>query len=121
MNGVLMAANTVAALVSAGSSAAGMVRPQLALVAGESVDGGTRLYAQAYAARAVPLGIALALALCLGAGAPVLWPVLAVAGLAQAGDSVIGFRRRNRGMGWGAGAFAVLHLATAAQLLAVTA
>ncbi|MDJ0347511.1 hypothetical protein QMK19_40005 [Streptomyces sp. H10-C2] len=39
--------------------------------------------------------------------------MLVVAGLAQAGDSAIGAQRRNPGMTFGAGAFAVLHLASA--------
>ncbi|MFD0332076.1 hypothetical protein ACFQZC_37580 [Streptacidiphilus monticola] len=41
------------------------------------------------------------------------WPMLVVAGLAQAGDSAIGVRWRNAGMALGAGAFAVLHLVSA--------
>ncbi|MFE0460434.1 hypothetical protein ACFW1A_14425 [Kitasatospora sp. NPDC058965] len=109
----LLAANLVAALVSAGSSIAGVLRPALALPAGEPVTTGTDLYARAYAARAVPLGLATALLLLTGASHAVAWPMLAVAGLAQAGDSAIGARYRNRGMTLGAGAFAVLHLASA--------
>ncbi|MFJ9846784.1 hypothetical protein ACIRYZ_41410 [Kitasatospora sp. NPDC101155] len=110
---VLLVANAVAALISAGSSVAGVLRPGLALPAGEPVNAGTDLYARAYAVRAVPLGLATALLLLTGAPHGAAWPMLLVAGLAQAGDSAIGARYRNRGMTFGAGAFAVLHLASA--------
>ncbi|MGA5816584.1 hypothetical protein ACPC54_01785 [Kitasatospora sp. NPDC094028] len=109
----LIAVNAAAALVSAGSSVAGVLRPGLALPGGEPVTTGTDLYARAYAARAVPLGLAVALLALTGAADAVMWPLLAVAGLAQAGDSAIGARYRNRGMTLGAGAFAVLHLVSA--------
>ncbi|WP_329565119.1 hypothetical protein [Kitasatospora sp. NBC_01266] len=112
---VLLVANAVAALVSAGSSIAGALRPGLALAPGEPVTAGADLYARAYAARAVPLGIATAAVLLVG-GHAAAWPMLVVAGLAQAGDSAIGAQRRNPGMGFGAGAFAVLHLASACWL-----
>ena len=111
MNAVL-AANAAAALVSAGSSVAGVLRPGLALPKGEPVTVGTALYVRAYAARAVPLGLTTALVLL--ADDPVAtWPMLVVAGLAQVGDAAIGVRQRNMGMTMGAGAFAVLHLASA--------
>jgi hypothetical protein len=100
------------ALVSAGSSIAGVLRPGLALPKGEAVTAGTDLYVRAYAARAVPLGLATALVL-LGDDRVATWPMLVVAGLAQVGDSAIGVRQRNMGMALGAGAFAVLHLASA--------
>ncbi|MCU7827043.1 hypothetical protein [Kitasatospora sp. DSM 101779] len=110
--GVLAAVNALAALVSAGSSVAGVVRPGLGLPAGEPVTVGTHVYARAYSARAVPLGVATAVVMAAGTAA-VAWPMLLVSGLAQVGDSAIGFRLRNLGMGFGAGAFAVLHLVSA--------
>ncbi|WP_052390812.1 hypothetical protein [Streptomyces sp. NRRL B-24484] len=110
--GGLSAVNALAALVSAGSSVAGVLRPGLGLPAGEPVTAGTHVYARAYAARAVPLGIATAVAVAVGSAA-VAGPMLLVSGLAQVGDSAIGFRQRNLGMGFGAGAFAVLHLVSA--------
>ncbi|MFH9348139.1 hypothetical protein [Kitasatospora sp. NPDC017646] len=109
----LLVANAVAALVSAGSSVAGVLRPGLALPTGVPLNTGTDLYARAYAVRAVPLGLAAALLLLTGAPHGAAWPMLLVAGLAQVGDSAIGARYRNRGMTYGAGACAVLHLATA--------
>ena len=113
---VLLVANIAAALISAGSSVAGTLRPGLALPAGEPITTGTNLYARAYSARAVPLGLATALLLLTGAPGVAVWPMLVVAGLAQAGDSAIGLLQRNRGMAFGAGAFAVLHLASACRL-----
>ncbi|MEW1909071.1 hypothetical protein AB0442_11490 [Kitasatospora sp. NPDC085895] len=110
--GVLSAVNALAALVSAGSSVAGVLRPGLGLPEGEPVTVGTHVYARAYAARAVPLGVATAVAVTAG-GAAAAWPMLLVSGLAQMGDSAIGFRQRSLGMGFGAGAFAVLHLVSA--------
>ncbi|MFC5908651.1 hypothetical protein [Streptacidiphilus monticola] len=109
---VLLAANAVAAIVSAGSSVAGVLRPGLGLPAGEPVTAGVDVYARAYAARALPLGVAAAAVLWAGERVAA-WPMLVVAGLAQAGDSAIGVRWRNAGMALGAGAFAVLHLVSA--------
>ena len=109
---VLLAANALAALVSAGSSVAGVFRPGLGLPDGEPVTAGTHVYVQAYAARAVPLGLATAAAMWAD-NAAVAWPMLLVSGVAQVADSAIGFRQRNLGMGFGAGAFAVLHLVSA--------
>ncbi|MFC8716420.1 hypothetical protein [Kitasatospora sp. NPDC057198] len=108
---VLSTANALAALLSAGSSAAGVLRPGLALPAGEPATAGVHLYARAYAARALPLGVATAAAVWTGGAAA--GPLLLVSGLAQVADSAIGFRQRNLGMGIGAGACAVLHLLSA--------
>lgn len=109
---VLLAANGLAALASAGSSVVGVFRPGLGLPAGEPVTAGTQVYVRAYAARAVPLGLVTAAA--MWADDPALaWVLLLVSGVAQVADSAIGFRMRNLGMGFGAGALAVLHLASA--------
>ncbi|WP_031071053.1 hypothetical protein [Streptomyces sp. NRRL WC-3742] len=108
----LLVANALAALVSAGSSVAGVLRPGLVLSAGEVITAGTGLYARAYAVRAVPLGLATAWVLLAGPRAAA-WPMLVVSGLAQVGDSAIGAKQRNAGMAFGAGAVAVLHLASA--------
>ncbi|WP_306191030.1 MULTISPECIES: hypothetical protein [unclassified Streptomyces] len=108
----LVVANAIAALISAGSSIAGALRPGIALAHTEPVTAGTDMYARAYAARAVPLGLATAVVLLADARAAA-WPMLVVAGLAQVGDSALGARQRNLGMTLGAGVFAVLHLASA--------
>ena len=109
---VLIAANGLASLASAGSCIAGMTRPGLALPKGMAVNGGTHLYANAYGSRALPLA-AVTLALLAMGDRSTVAPVLAVAGLAQIGDSVIGVQQRNKGMAIGAGLFGVLHLASA--------
>ncbi|KDN81763.1 hypothetical protein [Kitasatospora cheerisanensis] len=111
----LLVANAVAALLGAGFGVAGAVRPGLVLAADQPVTAGTHLYARAYAARALPLGIATALVLAAGPR-DAAWPLVVVAGLAQVGDSAIGIRERNPGMAIGAGAAAALHLATACWL-----
>lgn len=108
----LAVANAIAALISAGAGIAGALRPGIVLAHTEPVTAGTDMYAQAYAARAVPLGLATAVVLLADARAAA-WPMLVVAGLAQVGDSAIGARRRNLGMTLGAGMCAVLHLASA--------
>ncbi|WP_042378697.1 hypothetical protein [Streptacidiphilus melanogenes] len=113
---VLLIANALAALVSAGSSVAGVARPGILLAQGEPVTAGTGLYARAYAVRAVPLGLTTAVMLLAGTSAAAVRPMLLVAGMAQVGDAAIGARHRNRGMTLGAGTFAVLHLASAVVL-----
>jgi hypothetical protein len=109
---VLIAANGLASLTSAGFCIAGMIRPGLALPEGTAVNGGTHLYANAYGARAIPLA-AVTLALFALDDSSAAAPVLAVAGLAQIGDSAIGIQQRNRGMAISAGLLGVLHLASA--------
>ncbi|MEU7872411.1 hypothetical protein [Dactylosporangium sp. NPDC049140] len=69
-------------------------------------------YAKAYAVRALPLSV-VALVVLAQHRWPVLVPLLVVLGLAQAGDSALGARRRNTGMAIGAAAGAVIHLASA--------
>ncbi|MFE0508428.1 hypothetical protein [Streptomyces sp. NPDC058964] len=109
---VLVAANSLASLTSAGFCIAGMIRPGLALPKGMAVNGGTHLYANAYGARAIPLA-AVTLALFAVGDRSTVAPVLAVAGLAQTGDFAIGLQQRNNGMAISAGLLGVLHLASA--------
>ncbi|MFF7356229.1 MULTISPECIES: DUF4267 domain-containing protein [Streptomyces] len=109
---LLIAANSLASLASAGFCVAGMISPGLALPAGTAVNGGTHLYANAYGARAIPLA-AVTLALFAMGDPSAVAPVLAIAGLAQLGDSAIGVQQRNKGMAVSAGLLAFLHLATA--------
>lgn len=109
---LLIAANGLASLISAGFCIAGMIRPGFVLPKGMAVNGGTHLYANAYGARAIPLA-AVTLALFAMGDRSTVAPVLAVAGLAQIGDSAIGVQQRNRGMAISAGLLGVLHLASA--------
>ncbi|MFF2199663.1 hypothetical protein [Streptomyces sp. NPDC058145] len=109
---ILIAANSLASLTSAGFCIAGMIRPGLALPKGMAVNGGTHLYANAYGARAIPLAC-VTLALFAMGNRSTVAPVLVVAGLAQIGDSVIGVQQRNRGVTVSAGLLGALHLASA--------
>ncbi|MEV8633340.1 hypothetical protein AB0395_16935 [Streptosporangium sp. NPDC051023] len=113
MNTVPLALNALASIGAAGSSVAGVFRPALGLRPTEEVTTGVHLYTRAYAARAVPLGLVTAFVLIWGPSAA-LAPLLVVSGVAQVGDSALGFMRGNLGMALGAGAFAVVHLLTAA-------
>ncbi|MFE7191472.1 hypothetical protein [Kitasatospora sp. NPDC057541] len=112
----LVVANTTGTLLSTAFCVAGLVDPGLALPHGSAVTDGVRLYAQAYAARTLPLGAALVHQLLVSRTKRGLLPLLTVAGVVQIGDVAIGLTTRNPGMAVGAGALAVLHLASAARL-----
>ncbi|MFI1919450.1 hypothetical protein [Nocardia sp. NPDC020380] len=110
-------ANVAVALVSGVSCAVGLVRPRLALPAGEMPTPGTEFLLGAYAARALPLSLVTLAVLVTGNPAAII-PVLAVAGLAQLGDAALGARQRNMPMAATCVALAAVHLATATWLLA---
>ncbi|GAA2147729.1 hypothetical protein GCM10009760_38930 [Kitasatospora kazusensis] len=112
----LLIANVGGALLSVGSSIAGLLDPGLALAHGSAVTAGVDFYAQAYAARAVPLGAALVQQLLFGRTSRALTPLLLVSGVVQLADAAIGLTAHNPGMVVGGSALAVLHLATAARL-----
>ncbi|WP_326670399.1 hypothetical protein [Streptomyces sp. NBC_01257] len=102
------------AALAAGSAAAaviGVVRPALLLPPGTEPTAGLRVYAEAYAVRAVPL--AAALGYLLRGERRGLVPVLAVAGAAQLGDACIGITRGIPGMAVGGTLSAGVHLASA--------
>ncbi|WP_412540121.1 hypothetical protein R8Z50_30535 [Longispora sp. K20-0274] len=105
-------ANVLAAAVSVASAVLAMVDPGIVLTGGDRVTDGVTFYAMGYGVRAVPLGVVL-IALLVTRGRRAVPPMLLLAGLVQAGDSVLGFATGNLGMGFGAGAFAVVHLASA--------
>lgn len=108
----LVAANAAAALVAGASSVLGAARPGLMLASGETVTSGVDFYARVYAVRAIPLSIAV-VAVLLVADAAAVVPLLAVAGVIQAGDAVLGVLRRVPGMAAGASVLAVVHLLSA--------
>ncbi|MGW6919245.1 hypothetical protein ACWGB8_36335 [Kitasatospora sp. NPDC054939] len=112
----LVVANALGALLSVGSCLAGLVDPGLALPRGSAITSGVHVYAGAYAARALPLGVALIHQLLASRTKRGLLPLLVVAGVVQIGDAVIGLTVQNPGMTLGAGALAVLHLASAARI-----
>lgn len=101
----LAALNTLAALASAGFGVAALVRP--ALIAPPGQDTSSRFYPAMYAARAIPLGLAVAVAVWLTPAPAFLLLLLGAAILAQLGDIAIGLAYRVPGMIAGP-AFAVL-------------
>jgi len=104
--------NGLGAVIAGGFAVAGAIDPTL--IADGSVTSLVRLYAETYAVRAVPLAGALVVLLARRRPGPAVVPLLVVAGLAQAGDAVIGATMELPAMIAGAAAFAVIHLATAA-------
>ncbi|HEY2004262.1 MAG TPA: hypothetical protein VGH44_04060 [Candidatus Saccharimonadia bacterium] len=83
---------------------------------GGSVNTLVHLYAGTYAVRAIPIAIVLIVLLIRSRSVSVLVPVLLIAGLAQAGDAVLGVIYGQFAMLAGGGAYAVIHLSTAAWL-----
>ncbi|NUR74423.1 MAG: hypothetical protein HOU81_26735 [Hamadaea sp.] len=110
--------NALLVLGSGVSGVLGVLRPTLVLSPAEVVTPGVTFFAQAYAVRAVPLS---AVALVLFAARPegvALAAMLVLLGLVQAGDGVIGFRRRILGMTIASTVGAVVHLASAVYVAA---
>lgn len=108
--------NALLVLGSGLSGVLGVVRPTLAIGRVETVTPGVMFFAEAYAVRAVPLS---AVALVLFATRPegvALTALLVLLGLVQAGDGVIGFRRRIWGMTVASTVGALVHLASAVYL-----
>ncbi len=109
--------NVAIALLTGGAAVLGLVRPTLLAPAGTTASPGVTMYAQAYAARALPLS-AVAVAVLVGDLHDALVPVLAIAGLAQVGDVIIGALQRNSGMLAGSATSAVIHLGSVAWITA---
>lgn len=114
MRRMVLGANAAMAVGSAVSAVIGVLHPTLVLPAGTEPTAGLKMYAQAYAVRAVPL--AAALVYLLRTEHRALVPVLAVAGVAQLGDAYIGIDQGITGMAVGGTLSAVVHLASARWL-----
>jgi hypothetical protein len=112
---VLLVLNTLAAVVSALSSMLAVARPAL-MTRSSAPSGGERFYAQAYAARAVPFGVAAAVLPLVGRGFPAAL-VLFAAAATQLADVAIGLWRKEKGMIAGGGTLSVIHLITAIAVL----
>ncbi len=98
--------NTLAALASTGFGVAALVKPGLiAPSSGKHTE--SRFYPAMYASRAIPLGLAVGVAVWLPPVPAFLLLLLGVAVLAQIADAVIGALYRLPGMTVGA-AFAVI-------------
>jgi hypothetical protein len=111
----LLILNALGALIAAGFSLAAVLVPDLVLPGGPPASALAVLYAEAYAARAIPLG-AVTLVL-LARSSRGLAPMLLVGGLAQLGDLVIGVQVGRLNMVLGGGLLAVIHLGSAWWLL----
>ncbi|MEU1491292.1 hypothetical protein ABZ456_13665 [Streptomyces sp. NPDC005776] len=114
MRRTVLVLNAAMAVGSAVSAVIGVLHPTLVLPAGTEPTAGLRMYAEAYAVRAVPLAVVLIHLLRREHRA--LVPVLAVAGVAQLGDLYIGIDQGISGMAVGGALGAALHLATASWL-----
>ncbi|MFI6953099.1 hypothetical protein ACIBJI_06435 [Nocardia sp. NPDC050408] len=106
--------NAIGAGAAVAFSVAALVDPTLA-ISGSADSPGLDLYAQAYAARAIPLGAALLFSLASRSKRALL-PLLTVSGAVQLGDVAIGATQGIPGMVVGGSALALIHLATAGQL-----
>lgn len=115
----LLALNLLVALGTAAFALAALINPALALTGGGVTDG-VDFYAQAYAARAIPLGVAVAATLAprWRRGLPAM---LILAGVVQVGDVFIGITQANPGMITGAAIGTIVPLSTAWWLRARTA
>ncbi|WP_157777402.1 hypothetical protein [Nocardia terpenica] len=106
----LAVVNAVFALVSGGFAIAAALRP--AMLAHGPATPAASLYAWTYAARAIPLTIAVVILPILGDW-PGLVAILLVSGAVQAADVAIGAAQRNWGMTAGAAVAAAVHLGSA--------
>jgi hypothetical protein len=109
-------ANAIAAGAAMTFGVVALLAPAAITDAGTSTSA-VDMYAQFYAARAIPLGAALLVSL-FSRHKRGLLPLLAVSGAAQFGDLLVGAAQGIPGMMIGGGTLAVVHLATVGVLLA---
>lgn len=107
--------NTLAGLASIGFAVAAFAKPDLIAPASASRTE-SRFYPAMYAARAIPLGLGVAVAVWLSPASMFLLIVLGIAVLAQLGDVAIGAASRQPGMIAG-GLFGALCHGTAIAVL----
>ncbi|MDR2930733.1 MAG: hypothetical protein LBV06_07530 [Propionibacteriaceae bacterium] len=108
---VLIIINAIAGIGSAGMGAVAVVRPQL-FSQSESSSTGETLYARMYAARAIPFGLAAALAPFWWSG-PTVVILLVAAAAAQVIDIMLSLKSRLTGMIIGATVAATVHVVAA--------
>lgn len=114
MKTILLAANTLLALAGVAAALLALLRPQV-MSRSPQVDKGEKFYARMYVSRAIPAGIAAAIApFCFDGGAVPL--VLYAAAAMQIGDAIIGWSRKEWGMLIAPAFAAIVHGATAWQL-----
>lgn len=112
----IFAANAAAALGSGGFAVAALVDPGLILPEGQEATPAAGFYAKLFAARSLPISTAV-LTLTLLRSTNWLGAFLALAGLVQAADALIGAGYRNRAQTIAPAAAATIHLASARWLL----
>lgn len=112
----IAALNSLAAAASIGFAIAALIRPTLLArpAASEAIG---RFYPAMYAARAIPLGGAVAAVVCLGPPSTVLIILLLTAAAAQLGDLIIGAAVRTPGMVAGAAVGVLCHLSGVVALV----
>ncbi|MER8182219.1 hypothetical protein [Kitasatospora sp. NPDC094015] len=108
----LLIANAAFAAVSALACLLAVASPALLL---PDAGAGADFYAEAYAARQLPLSAAILLLVATGRRRGLL-PLLAVSAVAQLGDALLGITHGNPGMTIGATVGTALHLAGARRL-----
>ena len=111
MNPLLLAANGLFALIAVAAALLALLRPELMLRT-TADDDNSRFYAQMYAARAIPFGLAAAVAPFFFHNGAVRLFLIAFA-LTQLGDALIGWRRREWGMVFFPCIAAAVHLLAA--------
>lgn len=110
---VLQVLNAIAATISTVSSLLAVFRPQI-MSKSQEVSAGERLFAQMYAARAVPLGAVTAVVPFIAASdISTVKLVLMAAMVVQVVDAGIGVRRREVAMIIGPSIAAIVHGLTA--------
>ncbi len=112
----LMLPNLLLGVVSAGAGAAAVIRPAMLAPPGHGGRRG-RFYPAMYAARSVPLGVLVAVAVWLAPLQPLTSLILIAAAVSQLGDALIGVVHRMPGMVVFPLAAAVCHLVGAAYLM----
>ena len=109
---VIEIVNILCALLGGVAGVIAVSRPAAFLGAGATVTSDVRLYAWLYAVRAVPLSVAAIAILLTSAWTGLVAMLLALA-VAQAGDCLLGMRRRIVGMAVGSAIAAVIHALSA--------
>jgi hypothetical protein len=114
----LVALNAASAVISAVFGVIALVDPSANPGASDALSHDARFYAAMYGVRAVPIAAAVCwLALAdRHTGPRRLIPVLALAGVVQVGDAIVGTVAHVPGMAVGATVAAVIHLGSAALL-----
>ena len=108
MRPALLVLNSFVSLVSAAWAVVALARPAF-LSGSVHISGGDKFYVRMYAARAIPFGLATAIApFCVG-GTAVAWFLFTAAGI-QVADAVIGVEKKARGMIIGATLAALIHI-----------